>query len=86
MMRMLKRSGKLSKLKGLIIGAFNAIKPEDVFFGSSPEQIIMEVTKEYDYPVCFGFPVGHIDDNRTLIIGAEAQLTVGRKKVLLKYL
>ncbi|TDQ09495.1 S66 peptidase family protein [Pedobacter metabolipauper] len=76
MMRMLKRSGKLSNLKGLIIGAFNEVKIEDIPFGSSPEQVIWDLVKEYDYPVCFNFPVGHIDDNRAMVLGQKIRLTV----------
>ncbi|RQO68014.1 LD-carboxypeptidase [Pedobacter sp. KBW06] len=86
MMWMLKRSGKLSRLKGLIVGAFTGIKPEDIPFGSSPEQLILDLVKEYGYPVCFNFPVGHIDDNRALIVGKKARLSVEQKKVSLKYL
>lgn len=86
MMWILKRSGKLSRLKGLIVGAFTSVKPEDIPFGSSPEQLILDLVKEYGYPVCFNFPVGHIDDNRTLIVGKEARLSVEQKKVSLKYL
>jgi muramoyltetrapeptide carboxypeptidase len=84
MMRMLKRSGKLSRLKGLIIGAFTGIKIEDIPFGSSPEQLIMEIVQEYDYPVCFNFPVGHIDDNRAMIIGKTVELCVEQDSVSLK--
>ncbi|WP_316790080.1 LD-carboxypeptidase [Pedobacter frigoris] len=69
MMRMLKRSGKLAKLKGLIVGAFNELPDEKIPFGQSPEEIIWETVKEYDYPVCFNFPVGHINDNRTMLVG-----------------
>ncbi|MGY4383436.1 muramoyltetrapeptide carboxypeptidase [Pedobacter sp. UYP24] len=69
MIRMLKRSGKLEKLKGLIVGAFNEASIEDIPFGSSPEQVIWESVKEYDYPVCFNFPVGHIEDNRAMVLG-----------------
>jgi len=86
MMWMLKRSGKLSRLKGLIVGAFTGVQPEDIPFGSSPEQLILDLVKEYNYPVCFNFPVGHIDDNRTLIVGRKARLSVEQKKVSLKYL
>lgn len=71
MMRMLKRAGKLSKLKGLIVGAFNELPEEKIPFGQSPEEVIREVVKEYDYPVYFNFPVGHIDDNRAVVIGAH---------------
>jgi muramoyltetrapeptide carboxypeptidase len=76
MMRMLKRSGKLAKLKGLIVGAFNEIKEEKIPFGQSPEKIIWEIVKEYDYPVCFNFPVGHIEDNQAMVIGKPFNLVI----------
>lgn len=85
MMRMLKRGGKLSGLRALIIGAFNSIKQEDIPFGLSPEELIMEIVEEYDYPVCFNFPVGHIDDNRTMIIGREVALSVKEKGAGLRF-
>jgi muramoyltetrapeptide carboxypeptidase len=86
MMRQLKRSGKLAKLKGLIIGAFNEIKTEEIPFGQNAEEIILEAVQEYSYPVCFGFPAGHIDDNRALIFGRKASLKVGSNYTTLTYL
>jgi len=86
MMRQLQRSGKLSKLKGLVVGAFNEIKREDIPFGQTPEQIIWELVKEYDYPVCFDFPSGHIDDNRALIIGRKASLKIEDHQTTLLYI
>ena len=86
MFRMLKRCGKLAGLKGLMIGVFNGIQPEDIPFGQNPEQIIMDIVKEYDYPVCFGFPVGHIQDNRALVLGKTARLVVEKNTVTLHYL
>ena len=76
MMRMLKRSGKLATLKGLIVGALNEIEQEKIPFGQTPEEIILEIVKEYDYPVCFNFPIGHIADNRAMVAGAKVQLNV----------
>ena len=84
MMRMLKRSGKLAKLKGLIVGAFNEIEEEQVPFGQTPEALIYDLVKEYDYPVCFNFPAGHIDDNKALIVGKQVQLIVSENQVKLK--
>jgi len=69
LMRMLKRAGKLDKLKGLIVGAFNELPEEKMPFGQSPEEVIWEVVKEYGYPVWFDFPVGHIEDNRAVVVG-----------------
>lgn len=85
MMRILKRSGKLAGLKGLIIGAFNENGEESIPFGQTPEEVIMEVVKDYNYPVCFNFPVGHIDDNRAMIIGRSAKLTVGNHDSVLAF-
>lgn len=83
---MLKRSGKLAQLKGLVIGAFNGVPAEEIPFGQSPEQIIINIVGEYDYPVCFGFPAGHIQDNRALVVGKQAKLVVEPQKVSLSYL
>ena len=77
MMRMLKRSGKLADLKGLIVGAFNEIEEEKIPFGQSPEEVIWEVVKDYDYPVCFNFPTGHIADNKAMVLGKTAVLNSG---------
>jgi muramoyltetrapeptide carboxypeptidase len=86
MMRSLKRAGKLSKLKGLIVGAFNEISEEKIPFGQTPEEVILELVKEYDYPVCFNFPVGHINDNRAMILGKNVSLQVKDLNVELKFL
>ena len=81
----LKRSGKLSQLKGLIIGGFK-IKPDDPGeeFGKTLEEIVLEKVKEYNYPVCFDFPVGHQKNNFSLKCGIVHYLQVNEKNVLLK--
>lgn len=86
MIRLLGRAGKLAKLKGLIVGAFNEVPEEKIPFGQSVEEVIWEAVKQYDYPVCFNFPVGHIDDNRAMVLGQEVLLTVNRNKVEFKSL
>ena len=86
MMRSLKRAGKLAKLKGLIVGALNEIGEEKIPFGQTPEEVIWALVKEYDYPVCFNFPVGHIDDNRAMILGRNVSLQVDTTNVELKFL
>jgi len=72
----LKRAGKLSQLKGLIVGGFTNIKDNDESFGQSIEEIICEHVKDYDYPVCFNFPAGHLNDNHALILGKPVDLNV----------
>jgi muramoyltetrapeptide carboxypeptidase len=73
----LKRTGKLEKLKGLIIGGFK-IKPDDPGseFGRTIEDIVLEKVAEYKYPVCFDFPVGHQKNNFALKCGALHTLGV----------
>ncbi len=80
-----KRAGILAGLKGLVIGGFTDMKDNDIPFGQTAEQIILGHVKEYDYPVCFDFPAGHIEDNRALIFGREAILRVENSLVSLKY-
>ncbi|RZM23201.1 MAG: LD-carboxypeptidase [Pedobacter sp.] len=73
----LKRSGKLDRLKGLIIGGFK-LKPEEPGeeFGKGLHEIVLEKVKEYDYPVCFDFPVGHQINNFALKCGAAHILNI----------
>ena len=86
MMRSLKRAGKLAKLKGLIVGAFNEIGEEKIPFGQTPEEVIWELVKEYNYPVCFNFPLGHINDNRAMVLGRNISLQIDTTNVALKFL
>lgn len=76
MMMAMKRAGKLSKLKALIIGGMTEMKDNVIPFGFTAEEIIRNAVDEFDYPVCFGCPAGHIDNNIPLIIGAEAHLKI----------
>jgi muramoyltetrapeptide carboxypeptidase len=76
MMMNLKRNGKLAKLKGLIVGGMNDMNDNEIPFGKSVEEIIMEHTKEYDYPICFDFPAGHINDNRCIKLGVKSVLKI----------
>jgi muramoyltetrapeptide carboxypeptidase len=85
MMWNLKRAGKLNNLKGLIIGGFTELKDNDIPFGQTAEQIIMDQVKEFDFPVCFDFPAGHIPDNRALIFGRMSSLKVDGQQVHLSY-
>ncbi len=80
MMINLKRSGKLSNLTGLIIGGLTEMKDNTIPFGATAEEIILDAIQGTDYPVCFGLPAGHLDDNRALILGRKATLTVSKNR------
>jgi muramoyltetrapeptide carboxypeptidase len=81
----LKRTGKLKDLAGLIIGGFK-VKPDDPGeeFGRTVQEIVLEKVKDYKYPVCFDFPVGHQRNNFALKCGVRHRLTVSPEEVLLK--
>ncbi len=84
MMYQLKRSGKLSRLAGLIFGGFTETKDTDRPFGKTVYEILGDIINEYDYPVCFDFPVSHSDRNYALKIGVGYKLKVGKSKVVLE--
>ena len=84
MLYQLKRGGKLDKLAGLIIGGFTDNKDTERPFGKTVYEIIHEIVEEYDYPVCFGFPVSHEKENYALKIGVGYKLKVGKNKVVLE--
>lgn len=81
----LKRSGKLKNLAGLIVGGFNRLKnDEGEEFGHDHYDMISSLVKEYKYPVCFDFPVGHQKNNYALKCGMQHQLFVDGEKTVLK--
>jgi len=81
----LKRNGKFENLKALIVGGMSDMNDNDIPFGKTAEQIILEHTKDYDFPICFGFPTGHLNDNRTIVFGVKSLLEISAKKVRLTY-
>jgi len=85
MLRALKRAGKLQHLKGLIVGGFTDIKDNDIPFGQTIPEIVMAVVNEYDYPVCFDFPAGHVTDNCSLVLGKMLSLSVTDQEVNIFY-
>jgi len=76
MMMNLKRNGIFGNLKGLIIGGMSDMNDNSIPFGKTAEQIILDYTKGYDFPICFGFPAGHLADNRCLILGINSILEI----------
>lgn len=85
MMYNLKLGGVLERLSGLIIGQFTEYE-EDHSLGKELYRALADMVKEYDYPICFNFPVGHVTNNLPLIEGAEVELTVGKKSVELVFI
>ena len=84
MMYNLKLGGVLDKLSGLIIGQFTEYE-ENKSLGKDLYGALADLVKEYDYPICFDFPVGHVSMNVPLINGAAVTLKVGKKEVKLSF-
>ncbi|MDI9358361.1 MAG: LD-carboxypeptidase [Phycisphaerales bacterium] len=72
----LKRTGILNSLAGLIIGSFSHVLQTTTPFGTEINTMIAEHLSEYNYPICFEFPVGHETANNPLIIGGTYRLSV----------
>ncbi|MEI7676889.1 MAG: LD-carboxypeptidase [Bacteroidales bacterium] len=77
----LKLGGVLESLSGLIIGQFTDYE-EDESMMKTLNEIIADVVAEYDYPVAFNFPVGHVSENYPLICGATVELKIDKKPML----
>ena len=86
MMTSFKLSGHLEGLSALIVGGMNKITDIKIPWGKSIEETILDIVKEYKYPVLFNFPAGHIQDNRAFYIGREAKIEIKGEKIILKYL
>jgi muramoyltetrapeptide carboxypeptidase len=83
LMLQLQRAGKLSNLAGLIVGSFTDMKDTMIPFGASVYDVIYDKVKDYNYPVCFNFPVGHTQENVALKHGIVHTLEVNEKGVSL---
>jgi len=83
MMQNLKKAGKLENLAGLIVGGMTDMNDNETPYGKTALEIIRDAVEDFDFPVCFGFPAGHVDDNRALIFGKNYQLDI-RNNIQLK--
>lgn len=85
MMIHLYRAGKLAHLAGLIIGEFSQVKDNEAPFGWSVHEIIAELVAEYNYPVCYDFPVGHEVNNLSMYCGGIGTLAVQESGISLSF-
>jgi muramoyltetrapeptide carboxypeptidase len=85
MMMQLKRNGKLKNLAGLIVGGMNNMNDNTIPFGKNPYEIICEAVSEYDFPVCFDFPAGHIENNKSMILGRQIEFSVDQKSAFVGF-
>lgn len=85
MMQNLKRNGLFNNLKGLIVGGMTQMHDNTIPFGKTAEEIILDVCNEFNFPIAFGFPAGHLKDNRALILGRKINLTITKKQTQVSF-
>jgi len=76
MMMNMKRNGKFDHIRALLIGGMNDMNDNDIPFGKTAEEIIIDVLGDVNFPIMFNVPAGHIVDNKALIIGSETIVEV----------
>ncbi len=85
MLMSLDLAGVFRTIGGLIIGGMTNMGDEkenknyEESFDDFGYEIIAERISQYDFPLIFGFPNGHIFDNRPIIIGGNVTMNVGKK-------
>ena len=85
MVRALDRNGYFKNCKGVIIGGMSRIKKNNPAFGQSIEEIILEITSKYDFPIVFNFPAGHDPENNALILGREIKMQVTEESATIQF-
>jgi len=85
MMQALKRSGKLNKLSALLVGQMSDMHDNTIAFGKTPYEIIQSTVKDYNFPIAFNLPIGHIgENNHAFIHGATAFVDINNDGVIIK--
>jgi muramoyltetrapeptide carboxypeptidase len=86
MLTSLRLAGKLNNLAALVIGGMNKMNEIRIPWGRTIEETVYDIVKDYDYPVLFGFPAGHVPDNRAFYIGRTATIKIEGKKAELSFI
>ncbi len=79
-------AGKFDELEGILVGGFTDMKDDERPFGKNAQEIIYDITADYNFPVAFGLPIGHQKSNHPLILGAEIKLEIARQQAKIKFL
>ncbi len=79
------KGNRWKELGALIVGGMTDMNDNSIPFGKDAEEIIWEHVKDFEFPVCFNFPAGHIKDNCAIPFGAKAELNVGEEGSIIRF-
>ena len=85
MMMQFKRAGHLSKLKGLVVGQFTEMEDNAIPFGKSVGEIILDAVSDFEYPVAFNAPIGHVDHNEAVFSGREVRFSLNSAQSIISF-
>ncbi|WP_124979336.1 S66 peptidase family protein [Nonlabens xiamenensis] len=82
MLYSLKRAGHLTGLRALLVGGMTDLRDHEIPFGKDVISIIKDVTNEYQFPVVFNFPAGHIADHRPIFLGQTMHINIQNQQII----
>lgn len=86
MIQNLKRNNYFTNLKAIVVGGMTDMHDNQIPYGQDAYGIIKTIALEYNLPICFDFPAGHVKDNRTLIFGKKGALDINSEKTTLTFI
>lgn len=85
MLRQMDRNGYFKNCKGVVVGNISKARINSTPFGLTTEELILDVFKNYDFPVLFNFPAGHNSLNMTLILGRMVTIKSSHKESKIRF-
>ena len=79
----LKRAGKFNNIKAMLVGSMTKMHDNKIKFGMNAKEIIKSHTSDFNFPICFNFPVGHQNNNKPIILGKVSKLEINSNFVSL---
>jgi muramoyltetrapeptide carboxypeptidase len=83
MVLQMKNAGLFNNLAGLVLGGFTDMRDEPTDIGASAFEILQSHITEFNYPVCYDFPISHGLSNYPIKEGAIYQLNIQADQVIL---
>lgn len=82
----LKRSGKLGRIAGLIVGEVTKLSDEEIPFGKSLDEIVLDVCRDTQFPIISNFPCGHGEHQMTMPYNIMTQMLCTKNRVSFTFL